>query len=86
MECICGRINKVKFDSDNTVALYVDVIEEAAKNDPNDTMFLMGQVLLHEYFHSFYFHTGEGELDSIGCVEEPMTEYGSLVLLDSVAS
>lgn len=71
---------------DATVVLYLDVIEEAAKNDPYDTMLLMGQVLLHEYFHAFYFHTGIGEQDSIGCVEEPLTEYGSLVLLDGVAS
>jgi len=71
---------------DHTVVLYLDAIEEAAKKDPDDTMFLMGQVMLHEYFHSFYFHTGEGELDSVSWVEEPLTEYGSLVLLDSVAS
>jgi len=71
---------------DTTVVLYLDVIEEAAKKDPYDTMLLMGQVLLHEYFHAFYFNAGEGEMDSISCVEEPLAEYGSLVLLDSVAS
>lgn len=68
------------------VVLYLDVIAEAAKKDPYDTMLLMGQVLLHEYFHAFYFHAGDGEQDSISWVEEPMTEYGSLVMLDSVAS
>lgn len=73
-------------NDDHKVILYLDVIEEAAKKDPDDTMSLMGQVLLHEYFHSFYFHTGDGYMNSIGCVEEPLTEYGSLVLLDSVAS
>lgn len=46
----------------------------------------MGQVLLHEYFHSFYFHVGIATRDRIRCVEEPMAEYGSLVVLDSVAS
>lgn len=71
---------------DHTVVLYLDVIEKAAKKDPDDTMFLLGQVMLHEYFHSFYFHAGDGEMEYIGCVEEPLTEYGSLVLLDSVAS
>lgn len=70
---------------DTTVILYLDVIEEAAKKDPDNTMFLMGQVLLHEYFHAFYFHAGEGDMEYIACVEEPLTEYGSLVLLDSVA-
>lgn len=71
---------------DTTVILYLDVIEEAAKKDPDNTMLLMGQVLLHEYFHAFYFHAGEGDMESIACVEEPLTEYGSLVLLNSVAS
>ena len=42
------------------VVLYVDAIEEEAKKNPYDTMLLMGQVLLHEYFHSFYFHAGDG--------------------------
>lgn len=73
-------------NDDHKVILYLDVIKEAAKKDPDDTLSLMGQVLLHEYFHSFYFHTGNGYMNSIGCVEEPLTEYGSLVLLDSVAS
>ena len=68
------------------VVLYVDAIEEEAKKNPYDTMLLMGQVLLHEYFHSFYFHAGDGGSTPIRCVEELMVEYGSLVLLDSVAA
>ncbi len=68
------------------VVLYVDAIEEVAKKNPYNTMLLMGQVLLHEYFHSFSFHAGDGTLTPIKCLEELMVEYGSLVLLDSVAS
>ena len=72
--------------SDSKVILYVKNIEERAKKIPCDTKFLMGQVLLHEYFHSFYYHAGVGSKMAIKCVEEPMAEYGSLVVLDSVAS
>ena len=67
------------------VILYVDTIEERAK-DPYDTMLLMGQVMLHEYFHSFYLHTGLGTLKPNSYAEEPMAEFGSLVVLDHVAS
>ena len=67
------------------VILYVDTIEEKAK-DPYDTMLLMGQVMLHEYFHSFYLHTGLGTLKPNNYAEEPMAEFGSLVVLDHVAS
>ena len=67
------------------VILYVDTIEERAK-DPYDTMLLMGQVMLHEYFHSFYLHTGFGSLKPNSYAEEPMAEFGSLVVLDHVAS
>lgn len=67
------------------VILYVNNIEEYAKN-PHDTMLLMAQVLLHEYFHSFYYHVGVAARDRISCIEEPMAEYGSLVVLDSVKS
>ncbi len=71
---------------DNSIVeLYVDAIEAKAKN-PYDTMLLMGQVLLHEYFHSFYFHVGTGMRKPMKCMEEPMADYGSLVALDSVAS
>ncbi len=71
---------------DSKVILFLDSIEEAAKNIPCDPKFLMGQVLLHEYFHSFYFHVGTGLRNPMKCMEEPMAEYGSLVALDSVAS
>ena len=71
---------------ESLVVLFVDAIEEEAKKDPYNTMLLMGQVLLHEYFHSFHFHVGVGVRDPMKCVEEPMAEYGSLVLLDRVAS
>ena len=71
--------------NDSKVILYVNNIEEYATN-PYDTMLLMGQVLLHEYFHSFYYHVGIGSRKVIKCVEEPMAEFGSLVALDKVAS
>ena len=71
---------------DSKVILFLDSIEEAAKRIPCETKFLMGQVLLHEYFHSFYFHVGTGMRKPMKCMEEPMAEYGSLVALDSVAS
>ena len=71
---------------ESKVVLYVDAIEERAKNDPYDTMLLMGQVILHEYFHSFHFHVGTGKGKPLRCIEEPMAEYGSLVMLDRVAS
>ena len=71
---------------DSKVILFLDSIEEAAKNIPCEPKLLMGQVLLHEYFHSFYFHVGTGMRNPMKCMEEPMAEYGSLVALDSVAS
>ena len=71
---------------DSKVILFLDSIEEAAKKIPCETKFLMGQVLLHEYFHSFYFHVGTGMRNPLKYMEEPMAEYGSLVALDSVAS
>lgn len=67
------------------VILYVNNIEEYAKN-PHDTTLLMGQVLLHEYFHSFYYHVGLAARDRISCIEEPMAEFGSMVVLDGVKS
>lgn len=82
-DCLGGYRNR----GDNSkIELYVDAIEERAKHNPYNTMLLMGQVLLHEYFHSFNFHAGDGGLNPIWCVEELMVEYGSLVLLDRVAS
>ena len=70
---------------DNSIVeLYVDAIEAKAKN-PYDTMLLMGQVLLHEYFHSFYAHVGVGSNKPIYYMEEAMAEYGSLAFLFSVA-
>ena len=71
--------------SESKVTLYLDTIEGYAK-EPYEVMFLMGQVLLHEYFHSFFFHTGVGVRCPLKCVEEPMAEFGSLMVLDSVAS
>lgn len=71
---------------DSKVILFLDSIEEAAKNIPCDPKFLMGQVLLHEYFHSFYFHVGTGLRNPMKCMEEPMAEFGSLMALDGVAS
>lgn len=71
---------------DSKVILFLDSIEEAAKKIPCEPKFLMGQVLLHEYFHSFHFHVGFGMRDPMKCMEEPMAEFGSLVALDSVAS
>lgn len=71
--------------SESRVTLYLDTIESCAK-EPYETMLLMGQVLLHEYFHSFFFHVGVGIRYPMKCEEEPMAEYGSLMVLDSVAS
>ncbi len=71
---------------DSKVEIFVDTIEESAHNDPYQTMLLMGQVLLHEYFHSFHFHVGTGGEEPLKCMEETMAEYGTLVLLDRVAS
>ena len=68
------------------VTLFLDAIEACAKQIPCEPKFLMGQVLLHEYFHSFHFHVGFGMRDPMKCMEEPMAEFGSLVALDSVAS
>ncbi len=72
-------------ENNSVVTLYVDAIEEEAKKDPYDTMLLMGQVLLHEYFHSFYAHVGVGSNKPIYYMEEAMAEYGSLAFLFSVA-
>lgn len=69
---------------DSEVILYVNNIEDCAGNDSAKTKYLMGQVLLHEYFHSFYYHVGIGIRNPMKCVEEPMAEYGSLVALDNV--
>lgn len=66
------------------VVLFVDAIAAEAKN-PYDTMLLMGQVLLHEYFHSFYSHVGVGSSKPIYSMEEAMAEYGSLAFLFSVS-
>lgn len=71
---------------DSKVTLFVDAIEEQAKQINCETKFLMGQVLLHEYFHSFHFHVGVALRYPMKCIEEPMAEYGSLMVLDSVAS
>ena len=71
---------------DSEVILYVNNIEDCAGNDPAKTKYLMGQVLLHEYFHSFYYHTNGGTNPSLKCAEEPMAELGSLVVLNSVAT
>lgn len=72
--------------SESKVVLFVDSIEERAKNNPYDTMLLMGAVLLHEYFHSFHFHAGTGVGNPPKSMEEPMADYGCLVMLDRVAS
>lgn len=72
--------------SESKVVLFVDSIEERAKYNPYDTMLLMGKVLLHEYFHSFHFHAETGVGNPPKCIEEPMADYGSLVMLDRVAS
>jgi hypothetical protein len=71
---------------DSEVILYVNNIEHFAAHDPLHTKYLMGQVLLHEYFHSFYHHAGIAMRDRLPYVEEPIAEYGSLVALDSVAT
>lgn len=72
-------------DDECVITLFVDVIESITIG-LDEKMLLMGEVLLHEYFHSFYHHVGVGAKDILRCMEEPMAEYGSLVVLDSVAS
>lgn len=72
-------------DDECVITLFVDVIESITIG-LDEMMLLMGEVLLHEYFHSFYHHVGVGAKDILRCMEEPMAEYGSLVVLDSVAS
>lgn len=72
-------------DDECVITLFVDVIESITIG-LDEKMLLMGEVLLHEYFHSFYHHVGVGTNDILRCLEEPMAEYGSLVVLDSVAS
>lgn len=72
-------------DDECVITLFVDVIESITIG-LDEMMLLMGEVLLHEYFHSFYHHVGVGAKDILRCMEEPMVEYGSLVVLDSVAS
>ncbi|MCR5193124.1 MAG: hypothetical protein K6D59_07460 [Bacteroidales bacterium] len=72
-------------DDECVITLFVDVIESITAG-LDEMKLLMGQVLLHEYFHSFYHHVGVGTRDLLRCVEEPMAEYGSLMVLDSVAS
>lgn len=72
-------------DDECVITLFADVIESITAG-LDEMKLLMGQVLLHEYFHSFYHHVGVGTRDLLRCVEEPMAEYGSLMVLDSVAS
>lgn len=72
-------------DDECVITLFVDVIESITIG-LDEKMLLMGEVLLHEYFHSFYHHVGVGAKDILRCIEEPMAEYGSLMVLDSVAS
>lgn len=71
--------------NNSRVTLFVDAIRNNAK-DPDKAMLLMAQVLLHEYFHSFYSHAGIGENKPLSCMEEPMAEFGSLAFLLSVSS
>jgi hypothetical protein len=74
------------YDEDECViTLFVDVIESITAG-LDEMKLLLGQVMLHEYFHSFYHHVGVGTKDILSCMEEPMAEYGSLMVLDSVAS
>lgn len=70
---------------ESKVVLLVDTIERYAKG-PYETMLLMGQVMLLEYFRSFYNHVGVGTRHSLSCAESSMAEFGSLMVLKSVAS
>lgn len=72
-------------DDECVITLFVDVIESITFG-LDQMKLLLGQVMLHEYFHSFYHHVGVGTNDILRCLEEPMAEYGSLMVLDSVAS
>ena len=70
---------------ESKVVLLVDTIERYAKG-PYETMLLMGQVMLLEYFRSFYNHVGVGTRHSLSCAESSMAEFGSLMVLKSVAT
>jgi hypothetical protein len=70
---------------ESVVTLFVDVIESITAG-LDEMKLLLGQVMLHEYFHSFYYHVGVGVQRPMRHMEEPMAEYGSLMVLDSVAS
>ena len=73
-------------DGNNSrVTIFVDAIAAKAK-EPYQSMLLMAQTLLHEYFHSFYAHAGLGENKPFSSIEEPMAEFGSLAFLMSVGS
>lgn len=72
-------------DDECVITLFVDVIESISFG-LDEMKLMLGYVLLLEYFHSFYHHVGVGTNDILRCMEEPMAEYGSLVVLDSVAS
>lgn len=67
------------------VTLFVDAFWDKV-DDPYKAILLMGQVLLHEYFHSFYAHVGVGALPPFSHIEEPMAEFGSLAFLYSMSA
>ena len=70
---------------ESVVTLFVDVIEFITAG-LDEMKLLLGQVMLHEYFHSFYYHVGVGVQRPMRHMEDPIAEYGSLMVLDSVAS
>lgn len=72
-------------DDECFITLFVDVIESISFG-LDEMKLMLGYVLLLEYFHSFYHHVGVGTNDILRCLEAPMAEYGSLMVLDSVAS
>ena len=72
-------------DDECFITLFVDVIESISFG-LDEMKLMLGYVLLLEYFHSFYHHVGVGTNDILRSLEAPMAEYGSLMVLDSVAS
>lgn len=74
------------FPDSDTVKLYVNNIEKEAGEDPDEVRHLMAYVFIHEFFHSFFRNTGGGDNDCFPFAEEPMAEFGSLILLDNMSA
>ena len=70
------------FPKEDEIKLYVDNIDYVSNGNADLARHLMAYVLVHECFHSFFQHAGIGISPYFKPAEEPMAEYGSLVMLD----